>query len=58
MWQTQWPDWVYKQFDVHELAERVSKKVKMLCKTLFLILLLCAHDYNSIFITHNAVGFR
>lgn len=32
MWQTQWPDWVYKQFDVYELASRLSKKVKMLCK--------------------------
>ncbi|XP_022162806.1 protein cereblon-like [Myzus persicae] len=32
MWQTQWPDWVYKQFDVYELASRLSKKVKMLYK--------------------------
>ncbi|XP_015380483.1 PREDICTED: protein cereblon-like isoform X2 [Diuraphis noxia] len=32
MWQTQWPDWVYKQFDVNELASRLSKKVKMLYK--------------------------
>ncbi|XP_060876667.1 protein cereblon-like [Metopolophium dirhodum] len=32
MWQTQWPDWVYKQFDVNELASRLAKKVKMLYK--------------------------
>lgn len=32
MWQTQWPDWVYKQFDVNRLASKVAKKVKMLCK--------------------------
>jgi len=32
MWQTQWPDWVYKQFDVDRLASQVAKKVKMLCK--------------------------
>eukprot|EP00102_Acyrthosiphon_pisum_P026488 XP_016663698.1 PREDICTED: protein cereblon-like isoform X2 [Acyrthosiphon pisum] len=32
MWQTQWPNWVYKQFDVYELASRLSKKVKMLYK--------------------------
>ncbi|XP_022161805.1 protein cereblon-like [Myzus persicae] len=29
-WQTQWPPWVYKQFDVHELASCIFKKVKML----------------------------
>lgn len=32
MWQTQWPDWVYKQFDVNQLALRVTEKVKLLCK--------------------------
>jgi len=32
MWQTQWPSWVYKQYDVYELASRLSKKVKMLYK--------------------------
>ncbi|VVC43279.1 Hypothetical protein CINCED_3A015566 [Cinara cedri] len=30
MWQTQWPNWVYKQFDVHQLASRVAEKVKTL----------------------------
>lgn len=33
MWQTQWPGWVYKQFDVHHLASQLAAKVKMLCKT-------------------------
>ncbi|XP_025205986.1 protein cereblon-like [Melanaphis sacchari] len=32
MQQTQWPYWVYKQFDVYELASRLTKKVKMLYK--------------------------
>ncbi|KAE9543519.1 hypothetical protein AGLY_002319 [Aphis glycines] len=28
--QSQWPSWVYKQFDIHELASRLFKKVKIL----------------------------
>ncbi|CAH1725076.1 protein cereblon-like [Aphis gossypii] len=32
MWQTQWPDWVYKQFDVYKLASQLSKKLKMMYK--------------------------
>lgn len=38
MWQTQWPEWVYKQFDTHLLASRITEKVKLLCKAKFLIL--------------------
>ncbi|XP_025203370.1 protein cereblon-like [Melanaphis sacchari] len=32
IWQNQWPSWVYKQFDVHELASRIFKKIKILYK--------------------------
>lgn len=39
MWQTQWPDWVYKQFDPHHLATRITEKVKMLCKIKLIIYL-------------------
>ncbi|CAI6360372.1 unnamed protein product [Macrosiphum euphorbiae] len=27
IWQTQWPDWVYKQFDVYELASHKDVKI-------------------------------
>lgn len=37
MWQTQWPDWVYKQYDVHQLVSRITEKLKLLCKAKFLI---------------------
>ncbi|XP_015377607.1 PREDICTED: protein cereblon-like, partial [Diuraphis noxia] len=30
MFQTLWPSWVYKQFDVYELASNITKKIKIL----------------------------
>jgi hypothetical protein len=37
MWQTLWPDWVYTQFDVNHLASILTKKIKILCKSIFII---------------------
>lgn len=54
MWQTRWPHWIYKQFDVNLLAERVAKKVNMLCKSRFLIFIFIFLCY--IFIIQNTVG--
>jgi len=51
MWQTQWPDWVYKQFDVYKLASQLSKKLKMMCKAKllndFLILYYNTSNHNK-----------
>lgn len=32
LWQTQWPNWVYKQFDVNYLALRAAEKATDLFK--------------------------
>ncbi|XP_050430181.1 protein cereblon [Adelges cooleyi] len=32
MGQTQWPEWVYKQFDVNHLADRLTDKIRMAYK--------------------------
>lgn len=49
MYQTQWPDWVYKQFDANHLASQIVTKVKMLCKALLILILNVLYTHKVIF---------